>query len=96
MDPNSFFTDSVYDDIDHLSSKSRATFFISAPFICPCIGHALEELVQQVSIGAVHLDAVEPCTLYAVTCNFDISPNVRTISATPDSSAKNEKGTRGQ
>lgn len=57
FDPGTFLADRIDHGVYHLKRKPRAILDGSAKFVCPDIRHVLQELVGEVTIGCMNLDA---------------------------------------
>ena len=49
------------DRVDHFEQEARAVLDAAAVSVGALVGAVAQELIDQIAIGAVHLDAVEPC-----------------------------------
>ena len=64
---NSFWTNGIHDSVDDLPCESRPALFVSAPFIGARVGRCLKELVDEVTVCAMYLQAVESSTVHGVS-----------------------------
>ena len=49
------------DRIDHLEQEARAILDAAAVSVGALVGAVAQELIDQIAVGAMHLDAIEPC-----------------------------------
>ena len=68
--------DGASDGIDDLDRKPDAVLEAASILVRALVRHVLQELVDYVSVSAVDLDPVEPCTMHCVGCRGCVELNV--------------------
>ena len=65
-DPRSMRANCIHNSVDDLQPEPTSCLYASAVLVSPLITHVLEELVNEIPIGAVDLHAVEPCFINCI------------------------------
>ena len=65
-DPRSMRANCIHDGVDDLQPEPTSRLYASAVLVRPLITHVLEELVDEIPIGAVDLHAVKPCFINCI------------------------------
>ena len=70
------FANRVADRVDYLQRKPTTVLDRPAVLVRAPVRHLLGELIDEVSMGGVNLDAVEACTIDRVACCLSERCNV--------------------
>lgn len=74
-DANFGSTDSVHHRVDDVKPEAAAILYRAAVFVCTLVAHVLEELVDEIAVRPVHLDAVK-ARANGVDCSRGVQLNV--------------------